>query len=190
MKSRVICLAFFLAISAPLMHAQATRNAAADNEVHVLPVQGNIYMLVAGGSNVTVQSGDDGVLLVDAGNAAMSDKILAAIHGINTGNLNYIVDTDENPEHTGGNAKIALTGSPVGFHNITGPGRGAGGFGTGGFGAGGTGRRGPGQGRPPQQGRQPGAQPRETGPGPGRDSQGRGPGSGIVVPPEQPPDQP
>jgi glyoxylase-like metal-dependent hydrolase (beta-lactamase superfamily II) len=91
----------------------------------VLPVQGNVYMLVAGGSNITVQAGDDdGVLLVDAGNAAMSDKILAAVHTVNTGNLNYIVDTDENPEHTGGNAKIALTGSPVGFHNITGPGRG------------------------------------------------------------------
>src|SRR5436189_2224690 len=37
-----------------------------DNEnVHVLPVQGGVYMLVGGGGNVTVQIGKDGVLLVD-----------------------------------------------------------------------------------------------------------------------------
>jgi glyoxylase-like metal-dependent hydrolase (beta-lactamase superfamily II) len=124
MRVRPVYLALIFALTAPLLRAQANRNAAADNEVHVLPVQGSVYMLVAGGSNVTVHAGDDGVLLVDAGNAAMSDKILAAVHAINTGSLNYIVNTNENPEHTGGNAKIALTGTPVGFHNLTGPGRG------------------------------------------------------------------
>jgi glyoxylase-like metal-dependent hydrolase (beta-lactamase superfamily II) len=124
MRVRPGYLALILAITAPLLHAQTNRNAAADSEVHVLPVQGSIYMLVAGASNVTVHAGDDGVLFVDAGNAAMSDKILAAVHAINTGSLNYIVNTSENPEHTGGNAKIALTGTPVGFHNLTGPGRG------------------------------------------------------------------
>ena len=36
-------------------------------EVHILPVQGNIYMLVGAGGNITVQVGDDGVLLVDTG---------------------------------------------------------------------------------------------------------------------------
>ena len=30
-----------------------------------LPVQGNVYMLVGAGGNVTIQVGDEGVLLVD-----------------------------------------------------------------------------------------------------------------------------
>lgn len=124
MRPRLPYFALMLLLAAPMVHAQANRNAAGDNEVHVLPVQGNISMLVAGGSNIAMQAGDDGVLIVDAGNAAMSDKVLAAIHNISTGPLIYVVNTDENPEHTGGNAKIALTGTPVGFHNLTGPGRG------------------------------------------------------------------
>ncbi|MBI2149486.1 MAG: MBL fold metallo-hydrolase, partial [Acidobacteria bacterium] len=50
-----------------------------DGEVHVLPVQGNVYMLVADGSNITVSIGPDGFLLVDAGSARMTDKVLATI---------------------------------------------------------------------------------------------------------------
>ena len=34
-------------------------------EIHVLPVQGNVYMLVGAGGNITLQVGNDGVLLVD-----------------------------------------------------------------------------------------------------------------------------
>ena len=46
-------------------------------EVHVLPVQGNIYMIVGAGGNITVQIGKDGVLVVDTGLASMADKTLA-----------------------------------------------------------------------------------------------------------------
>lgn len=50
-----------------------------DGEVHVLPVQGNVYMLVADGTNITVSVGKSGVLVVDAGSKKMSDKVLATI---------------------------------------------------------------------------------------------------------------
>jgi len=50
-----------------------------DGDVHILPVQGNVYMLVADGNNIAVSIGADGVLLVNTGTSAMSDKILAAI---------------------------------------------------------------------------------------------------------------
>jgi len=50
-----------------------------DGDVHVLPVQGNIYMVIADGTNITVSVGDEGVLMVNTGTPAMSDKILAAV---------------------------------------------------------------------------------------------------------------
>src|SRR4029077_5538694 len=50
-----------------------------DGEIHVVPVQGNVYMLVGAGGNIAVQIGDEGVLVVDTGLVAMSDKVLAAI---------------------------------------------------------------------------------------------------------------
>ena len=54
--------------------AQAPR----DGEVHVLPVQGNVYMLVVDGHNVAASVGQDGVLMVNTGPAHMTEKLQAA----------------------------------------------------------------------------------------------------------------
>src|SRR5262249_8651735 len=50
-----------------------------DGEVHVMPVQGNIYMVVADGTNVTVSVGPEGLVVVNSGSAQMSDKVVAAL---------------------------------------------------------------------------------------------------------------
>jgi glyoxylase-like metal-dependent hydrolase (beta-lactamase superfamily II) len=50
-----------------------------DGEVHVLPVQGNVYMLVVDGTNVAVSVGPDGILIVNTGAAHMTDKVLATV---------------------------------------------------------------------------------------------------------------
>lgn len=55
-----------------------------DGQVHVLPVQGNVYMLVADGTNLTVSVGPEGVLVVNTGAATMSEKILSAINDLAT----------------------------------------------------------------------------------------------------------
>jgi cyclase len=89
-------------------------------EVHVLPVQGNIYMIVGAGGNITVQTGKDGVLVVDTGLAPMADKVLAAIKSISTGPIRYVINTHYHPDHTGGNATIRLAGSTIVGANVTG----------------------------------------------------------------------
>jgi cyclase len=91
-----------------------------DSEVHVWPVQGNIYMIVGAGGNITVQAGKDGVLLVDTGLANMSDKVLAAIKTISTGPIRYIINTHFHADHTGGNEKIRLAGSTIVGGNVAG----------------------------------------------------------------------
>jgi glyoxylase-like metal-dependent hydrolase (beta-lactamase superfamily II) len=48
-------------------------------EVELLLVHGSVYMIAGGGGNIAVSVGKDGVLLVDSGAAAMTDKVLAAI---------------------------------------------------------------------------------------------------------------
>ena len=89
-------------------------------EVHVLPVQGNIYMLVGAGGNITVQVGNDGVLLVDTGVAQMSDKVLAAIRSISDKPIRFIINTHVHPDHTGGNEAIAKAGSTIAGGNVVG----------------------------------------------------------------------
>ncbi len=51
----------------------------ADGEIHVLPVQGNIYMVMANGRNFTMSVGADGVMLVNTGPADMTDRIQETI---------------------------------------------------------------------------------------------------------------
>ena len=82
-----------------------------DGDVHVLPVQGNVYMLLGAGGNIAVQIGEEGVLVVDTGTAAMSDKVLAAIRKLSPKPIRYIVNTHFHADHTGGNLTIAKAGS-------------------------------------------------------------------------------
>jgi glyoxylase-like metal-dependent hydrolase (beta-lactamase superfamily II) len=53
-----------------------------DGQVHVMPVQGNIYLLVADGTNLTVSVGRDGLAVVNAGAADMSAKVMAALDAL------------------------------------------------------------------------------------------------------------
>jgi len=75
--------------------------------VHVLPVQGSVYMIAGAGSNVAVQIGTDALFVVYANDASMSEKILAAIKTISPLPIRYIVDTSADPDHVGGNEKLA-----------------------------------------------------------------------------------
>ena len=90
-------------------------SAPAPGEIEVLPLQGNVYMLVGAGGNITVQAGTQGILLVDTGIASMSDKVIAAVASISRRPLRYIVNTTEWDDHTGGNEAIAATGEIVPF---------------------------------------------------------------------------
>ena len=84
-------------------------------EVEVLPVRGNVHVIIGAGGNVTVQTGEQGILLVDTGIASMSEKVWAAVQKIAPPRkpLRYVINTSENPEHTGGNAVIAAKGETV-----------------------------------------------------------------------------
>jgi glyoxylase-like metal-dependent hydrolase (beta-lactamase superfamily II) len=77
-------------------------------------------MLVGAGGNITVQAGDDGVLIVDTGVTAMSDKVLAAIRGISDKPIRYIINTSADPDDTGGNEPIAKVGSTIAGGNVVG----------------------------------------------------------------------
>jgi cyclase len=55
------------------------QQASQGSDVRVLPVKGNIWLITAGGTNVVASIGKDGILLVDTGAAAMSDRLLAAV---------------------------------------------------------------------------------------------------------------
>jgi glyoxylase-like metal-dependent hydrolase (beta-lactamase superfamily II) len=94
------------------------------NPLEVLPVQGSVFMIAGGPSNIAVQIGAEGVLLVDAGTAEMSDKVLEAIHVLSEHPINYIIDTTPDKDHYGGNEKLGAAGinPTVAARGLTGPG--------------------------------------------------------------------
>jgi glyoxylase-like metal-dependent hydrolase (beta-lactamase superfamily II) len=89
-------------------------------EIHILPVQGNVYMLVGAGGNMTVQVGNDGVLIVDTQYAPLSEKILAAIRTLSKGPIRYVINTTYDADHTGGNEPIRKAGSTIAGGNVAG----------------------------------------------------------------------
>ena len=63
---------------------------APSDEIKTFHVQGNVYMLVGAGGNIAVQTGDEGVLVVDTGVATMRDKVLAAIRQLSTKSIRWM----------------------------------------------------------------------------------------------------
>lgn len=78
-----------------------------------LHVAGQVWLVAAGGRNVTVQIGDEGVLVVNPGSAEVADAVLAEIRMLaGDRRIRVIVDTDDEAAHVGGNAKLAAGPTP------------------------------------------------------------------------------
>ncbi len=92
----------------PDVPAESVRDA-----LELLPVRGNVYMLAGAGGNITVQVGNDGVLLVDSGVASATDHIVAALKRLSDRTIRYIIDTHVHPDHIGGNEALAKLGSTI-----------------------------------------------------------------------------
>jgi cyclase len=65
------------------------------------------------GGRIGVLVGPEGVLLVDASYAPLSDKIVEAIRKVSPGPIRYLVDTHFHPDHTGGNPNFAKMGAII-----------------------------------------------------------------------------
>jgi len=93
--------------------ANAPGRAADSSELELLHVQGNVSMLAGAGGNIAVQTGNDGIALVDSGSASMSEKVSEALRRLNKGQVTYIINTDDRSDHIGGNELFATTGHPL-----------------------------------------------------------------------------
>jgi cyclase len=108
-KRVIAAAAIAAAVSASWIgHAQAP-------ELEVVSVRPNVSMIAApgGGGNITVDVGEDGIILVDAGPAAAAASVLAAIKRISPAPIRYVIDTNADADHVGGNEPVAKAGQSI-----------------------------------------------------------------------------
>jgi cyclase len=82
-------------------------------DLQTIHVQGNVYLLAGAGSNIVVQVGDDGVIVVDTGAGAMTDRVLAAVRTLSQKEIRWVINTEFDADHTAGNQAISLAGRTV-----------------------------------------------------------------------------
>src|SRR5262245_57330434 len=144
---RTLAFILGLVITSLALNAQGQEPQTAP-QIQILPVRGNIYMLLGAGGNITVSIGRDGVLLVDSGLAQSSDQVLRAIRelqerldlrdqpsgfGAETRSsiasrnieppakpIRYIINTHVHPDHAGGNEKLRAAGRTFTGGNVAG----------------------------------------------------------------------
>ena len=85
-------------------HSSRTRSQV---QIKTTKIAGNFYTLEGQGGTIGVLAGPDGVLMVDAQFAPLSDKIVAAIKQISDGRIRFLINTHVHGDHTGGNENIA-----------------------------------------------------------------------------------
>jgi cyclase len=74
--------------------------------IEILKVQGQVYMLVGAGGNVTAQVGEEGILLVDSGGPGQTPKLLNALRRITTRPLRILVNSNADADHVAGNGDL------------------------------------------------------------------------------------
>lgn len=92
--------------AATALQAQQTAPSALD----VLQLRHNIHVIAGAGAHVTIQSGEEGVIVVDSGSGSMTAALLAAIRNITQQPIRYVINTNGDADHVGGNEAMAKAG--------------------------------------------------------------------------------
>src|SRR6266478_5868514 len=88
--SRTVWAALVLIVCGTVATARARQSS---DGLEVVQVRPNFYMIAGAGGNIGVQIGIDGVVLVDAGAAGASDRVLAAIRKLTELPIRYVINS-------------------------------------------------------------------------------------------------
>ncbi len=110
---RRLMIALAIAASVSPLTGRAQENDPTQPEV--LQVRSNFYMIAGAGSNIGVQIGDDGIVLVNTGAAATNGEVSRAIRGLTSKGVTYIINSSDDADDVGGNATIPQAVNPSGW---------------------------------------------------------------------------
>src|SRR3954466_6149327 len=82
-------------------------------QIKTTKLASNFYTLDGQGGTIGVLAGPDGVFMVDAQFAPLSEKIAAAIKQISDRPIKFLVNTHVHGDHTGGNENFGKMGATI-----------------------------------------------------------------------------
>jgi len=100
------------ALMAAVVHAQQPQNFDAI-EIKTTKIAADFYTLEGSGGMIGILTGPDGVFMVDAQYAQLTNKIVAAIKKVTPSPIKYMVNTHVHPDHTGGNENLGKMGVTI-----------------------------------------------------------------------------
>jgi len=120
--TRLAAVLALLAIAAtPAAQSARPTEASAGHTFETLPVRGQVSLISARNLNVVVQSGAQGLLVVDTMASGMTEQLLAAIRALGGSRaIRYVINTHADPEFVGGNLGIAAAGAQLVAGNFAG----------------------------------------------------------------------
>ena len=81
--------------------------AAADaNALEVIELRPNFYVIAGDGSNIAVQLGTDGIVIVDTGTGTKAKQVIAEIRTLSSKPIRYVINTSADAYVTVGHAPI------------------------------------------------------------------------------------
>src|SRR5579871_1661382 len=116
MKTKIMRYALLLVVAALAKGVAARAQGAPDFskvEIKTNKLADNFYTLDGQGGEIGVLTGPDGVLMVDAQFAPLSQKIAAAIHQVSDKPIRFLINTHVHADHTGGNENFAKMGATI-----------------------------------------------------------------------------
>ena len=102
-----------VAVNGGATSAQQLVSVALDGGLELFQVRPNFYVLMGAGGNISVQVGEDGAVIVDAGEAGHAERVVAEIKKVARRPIRYIVDTSADADHVGGNEILAKAGVTI-----------------------------------------------------------------------------
>jgi glyoxylase-like metal-dependent hydrolase (beta-lactamase superfamily II) len=84
----------------------------------VVQLRSTFYLIAGAGGNIVVQTGPEGVIVVDSGSTENVDRVLAEIRRLTPLPIRYIINTSMEADHVGGNEKLARAGLSILAGNI------------------------------------------------------------------------
>jgi glyoxylase-like metal-dependent hydrolase (beta-lactamase superfamily II) len=109
---RILAILLLTALAAPL-HSAPQGGVGQAPQVTTTLLGGSIYGIDGQGGRAAALVGPEGIFLIDAQSAAITERIVAALKTLSPAPIRFLVNTHVHGDHTGGNENFAKLGVTI-----------------------------------------------------------------------------